>query len=196
MFPVEVIEYQETGKTYDHIINLLRKETFKEHNAFSSVRDLHEDCAFAEPFAFINQCLEDVRSRYGYDCEKFEVSSSWSNFSEPQSNMGHKFHRHSMSYLSGVFYFTEGAPIGFEDPMTPRVMNQIEVLRTDGYEPFHYIAPKPGKLIIFPSWLYHWTKPHTEDFERWNISFNVLPTGKINFNMATDSTAILEIKKS
>ena len=38
--------------------------------------------------------------------------------------------------------------------------------------------------------------PHIDDFERWNISFNVLPTGKINYNMGTDSTANIELKNS
>ena len=87
-----------------------------------------------------------------------------------------------------------GAPVGFEDPVMPRTMNQLEVLRTDGYAPFEYIAPMPGKLLLFPSWLYHWTKPHIDNFERWNISFNVLPTGKINYNVGTDSTANIELK--
>ena len=35
MFPVEVLEYQQTGKTYDGIIELLRNEAFKEHEAYS-----------------------------------------------------------------------------------------------------------------------------------------------------------------
>ena len=194
-FPVEVVEYQQQSTSYDDVIELLRNETFKEHAAFSSVRDLHDDEKFDSTFEFINSCLEDYRQRFNYDCDKLEVSSSWCNYSEPNSGMGHQFHRHSMSFVSGVYYFTGGAAIGFEDPMTPRVMNQIEVLRL-GHAPFHYITPTPGKLIIFPSWLYHWTKPHTDDFERWNISFNALPSGKINFNMATDSTAIIKLEKS
>jgi len=194
MFPVEVLEYQQTGKTYDGIIELLRNEAFKEHEAYSSLANIHKIPHYNEPFEFINECLEDVRTRYSYDCEKFEISSSWCNMSKPNSGMNHKFHRHSMSYLSGIFYMTEGAPVGFEDPVMPRTMNQLEVLRTDGYAPFEYIAPMPGKLLLFPSWLYHWTKPHIDDFERWNISFNVLPTGKINYNMGTDSTANIELK--
>ena len=97
-----------------------------------------------------------------------------------------------MSFLSGIYYFTGGASLGFEDPMTPRVMNQLEVLRFD-YAPFEFIDPLPGKLVLFPSWLYHWTKPHVDNFDRWNISFNVLPTGKINHTMATDSTAHIKL---
>tara|TARA_Y100000389_G_C17471282_1_gene531373 strand:+ start:12604 stop:13218 length:615 start_codon:yes stop_codon:yes gene_type:complete len=195
MFPVEVLEYQNPVETYNDVIESLRTETFRSHEAFSSIRDIHEDPKYTDSFEFIAQCLEDYRVRLGYDCDKFEVNSSWCNYSEPRSGQGHQFHRHSMSFLSGVYYFTHGAPIGFEDPMTPRTMNQLEVLRKDGYMPFHYIDPCPGKLILFPSWLYHWTKPHADDFERWNISFNVLPTGKINFNMATDSTAIIKLGK-
>ena len=193
-FPVEVVEYQESEKDYSSIIDLLRNETFKEHSAFSSIKDLHVDSKYDNVFKFVNECLEDYRTRFKYDCDKLEVSSSWCNYSEPMSGMNHQFHRHSMSFISGVFYFTGGAAIGFEDPVVPRVMNQIEVLRKD-YLPFNFIDPAPGKLILFPSWLYHWTKPHQDNFERWNISFNVLPTGRINYNMATDSTAHIELIK-
>jgi uncharacterized protein (TIGR02466 family) len=190
-FPVDVVEYQHTADLTS-VISLLEAETFKEHSAFSSVKDLHNDLRYSLVFDFINASLEDYRKGFKFDCDQFEISSSWANHSLPNSGQNHKFHRHSMSLLSGVYYFTAGAALGFEDPMTPRVMNQLEVLRFD-YTPFMYIDPAPGKLVIFPSWLYHWTKPHVDNFDRWNIAFNVLPTGKINYNMATDSTAHIQL---
>lgn len=190
-FPVEVVEYRDFADL-SSMIHLLENESFTEHSAFSSVKDLHTDNRYAQVFNFINASLEDYRTRFKFDCDQFEISSSWTNHSLPNSGQNHKFHRHSMSFLSGIYYFTGGASLGFEDPMTPRVMNQLEVLRFD-YAPFEFIDPLPGKLVLFPSWLYHWTKPHVDNFDRWNISFNVLPTGKINHTMATDSTAHIKL---
>ena len=194
MFPVEIAEYQHQVDS-SYAIELLEKERYKEHEAFSSMGNLHENTAYDPIFDLIGKSLEDYRIRFKYDCDNIEVSSSWGNHSLPQSGQNHQFHRHSMSMISGVMYFTNGADIGFEDPMTPRVMNQLEVLRFD-YQPFEFIHPAPGKLILFPSWLYHWTKPHMDDFDRWNISFNAFPTGKINYNMATDSTINITLNKN
>ena len=37
-----------------------------------------------------------------------------------------------------------------------------------------------GKLILFPSWLRHFSGRQLEDFDRWTISFNAFPDGKSN----------------
>ena len=39
----------------------------------------------------------------------------------------------------------------------------------------HYIKPEEGKLIIFPSYLYHQTIPHNTDEERISIAFDITP---------------------
>ena len=42
------------------------------------------------------------------------------------------------------------------------------------------IKAEPGKLILFPSWLKHYSMRQLDKFDRWTISFNVFPTGKVN----------------
>jgi len=195
-FPTEVYEFRKEQIDYTSEIEYLKTtQHFKQHDAQSSYGDLQNDVNLKHIFDFIHEKLEVIRQQYSFDCDKFEVISSWANASEANSGEHHTFHRHSMSYFSGVFYFTEGSVIGFEDPVIPRTMNQLEVLRTDGWTPFNFINPKPGKLIVFPSWLYHWTKPHYENHDRWNIAFNAFPTGKINYSLATDSTANITINR-
>jgi len=61
-----------------------------------------------------------------------------------------------------------------------RSHNQLEIISSE-YENA-LPAPKhtPGTLVIFPSWLLHFTIPHQGDEARANISFNAFPTGAIN----------------
>ena len=110
-FPVEVVEYRDFADL-SSMIHLLENESFTEHSAFSSVKDLHTDNRYAQVFNFINASLEDYRTRFKFDCDQFEISSSWTNHSLPNSGQNHKFHRHSMSFLSGIYYFTGGASLG------------------------------------------------------------------------------------
>ena len=100
-----------------------------------------------------------------------------------------------MSFYSGVYYLTEGASTVFEDPVIHRTQAQIEVLRKD-YNPSEYIIPEPGKLVLFPSWVYHLSQIHLGKNSRYIISFNTMPAGKINYNSAADSKANIEIRNN
>jgi uncharacterized protein (TIGR02466 family) len=97
-----------------------------------------------------------------------------------------------MSFFSAVYYVTDGSPTVFEDPVKHRTEAQLEVLRHE-YAPHHFVEAVPGKLILFPSWLYHSSTPHFGNEDRYVISFNVMPTGAINYNLATDSVANIEV---
>jgi hypothetical protein len=37
------------------------------------------------------------------------------------------------------------------------------------------ITPKPGNVVIFPSYVQHLTLPHTGDNDRITMAFNALP---------------------
>jgi hypothetical protein len=89
-----------------------------------------------------------------------------------------------MSYLSAVYYITDGAPTFFDDPCTPRVYDTLDVWYHDKMENDWGINEKidaeAGKLILFPSWLRHYSGRQMDNYDRWTISFNAFPTGKTN----------------
>jgi hypothetical protein len=89
-----------------------------------------------------------------------------------------------MSYLSAVYYLTPGAPTFFEDPVTPRTSDTLDVFQGDMMERDSGINEKliaeENKLILFPSWLRHYSGRQLENYDRWTISFNVFPCGKVN----------------
>ena len=133
---------------------------------------------------FFDGCLHEYRNQYQLYCDKLDISLCWFNHAPAKSGYGHPLHRHPMSYLSAVYYLTDGAPTIFDDPCTPRVYDTLDVWYHDKMEAELGINEKidaePGKLILFPAWLRHFSGRQMEDFDRWTISFNAFPTGRIN----------------
>ena len=195
-FPVEVFTFENTTIDNGRLIAAVQADPHtpvKTSTNISYTRNLHDRAEFAGLFAWINSCLMQIVNHYQYDCESVAITSSWANLSLANSGQRQNYHRHSMSWLSGVYYLTEGVPTIFEDPVVHRTQAQIEVLRKGWAGPFEHVDMRPGRLVIFPSWMYHATPPHIGPLDRWIISFNSLPAGKINYSSATDSVADLQV---
>jgi uncharacterized protein (TIGR02466 family) len=194
LFPTSFFEFKNPNINNVELVQHFQKysDRMKHGNIISSLHLLHNKPEFLELFDWINSCLEEIRIEEKYDCENFKITNSWFNIALAESNMAIHYHRHSMSFFSGVYYLTEGAPTFFEDPVLHRTQAQIEVLRSE-YAPTEKIFPEPGKLVIFPSWMFHYAAPHVDNFDRYIISFNSLPSGAINYNLATDSVLDISI---
>ena len=41
--------------------------------------------------------------------------------------------------------------------------------------PGHYVRPQPGRLVLFPSYMWHGTEPFTTAESRLTIAFDVVP---------------------
>lgn len=197
LFPTEVFVFR--NNTFDNVKMIEHCEKYgdfvKQSETISSMRNLHDKVELSPLFDWFRQCLEEVRLSCRYDCDSFQITSSWFNRALPQSGMKLNVHRHSMSYFSAVYYLTEGSPTVFEDPVIHRTQAQLEVLRHLDREssPHQPITAEPGKLILFPSWLFHFSAPHVGNNDRYIISFNTMPSGDINYNIASDSVASIKI---
>jgi len=121
-----------------------------------------------------------------------------------------KLHCHSHCQLSGVYYVqvTENTgDIHFRHPAMPRMEYEWNTDKVEYWEDadgnngrkFNQYnscswtyKPVAGQLLIFPSWLEHFTSPNLEkDVERITISFNYhslfLEKGMTRFNEETNS---------
>ena len=92
-----------------------------------------------------------------------------------------------MSYLSGIFYLTKGAPTIFIDPVKDREWGQFHL---DGYPDkdcklFTHLGP--GGLIVFPSYVIHGSEPNYE-VDRFSIAFNTFPQGEFGGQYGCDVT--------
>lgn len=195
LFPTEIFVFNNPAIDNQRLIAELEKLNdveIKKTSTISMIVDLRNHQEFKELFSWFDQCLNSIKEYMKYDCDRLSITSTWFNVALAGYNMFQNVHRHSMSMWSAVYYLTEGSPTEFEDPVIHRTQAQLEVLRFD-YNPFYKVNAEPGKLVIFPSWLYHSSLPHLGDKHRYIISFNCLPDGKINHNLATDSKATLRI---
>ena len=191
LFPVKLREYHkpEDG-IHEHLLEYFKTYPSQPSNfpegVLTSRPDLHkcDNEHVHRLHTWFRECLEEYRNQYQLYCEELVISMSWFNNAPARSGFGHPLHRHPMSYVSAVYYLTEGAPTAFDDPCTPRVYDTLDIHMHKEMEAewgiCDTIDAEPGKLILFPSWLRHFSGRQTEDFDRWTISFNAFPEGKIN----------------
>ena len=87
----------------------------------------------------------------------------------------HVDHVHSEGWISSAFYVdlpsTLDAPeregwIRFGRPPFPT---------RPPIEPFLHVRPEPGRLVLFPSYLWHGTVPFTSDEQRLTVAFDLVP---------------------
>jgi uncharacterized protein (TIGR02466 family) len=105
-----------------------------------------------------------------HSVSKFKLTESW--LTQTLKNEYHHTHSHSISNISGVYYYKTNEKDGdifFETPVF-----QTEISKPFNYLPnrVHY-TPIVGRLILFPGWLKHGTKVNTTDNERISLSFNI-----------------------
>ena len=118
--------------------------------------------AFAEDLAF--------------ELEKpLALDSLWINVL-PEGGV-HGSHIHPHSVISGTTYVAlpEGtSPIRFEDPRLPMMM-AAPTRRKDAprkLQPFVKVAPRPGDVLLWESWLRHEVPMNMAEEERVSVSFN------------------------
>ncbi len=89
-----------------------------------------------------------------------------------------RVHNHPGSHLSGVYYVDVGAPydpngeagqLEFQDP---RGFLNMHPMPGKGIGKSLLVKPKEGKIVIFPSFIFHTALPHKGERERISIAFN------------------------
>lgn len=207
IFPTTIGSFEfgeNTAEVNADIISKLEKEkvidnyngTLLEPNMRSHQTDhyLHKDEKYSTIIDFIKKSVEEYKENFNIDCDRLDITICWGN-KYPAYTQSHQVsHTHRMSYLSGVYFLTTGAPLYFDDPVSLRTENSLEV--TNNLPRRNLFSATPGNLLIFPSWLKHGTVPHSDTFDRWTISFNLLPAGNVNqkSNNSKNPSCILEVK--
>lgn len=151
-----------------------------------------EECEeLVELTEIIETILNGIKDAEVYDADRFEITQMWVN--KTLKYVNHETHWHSNSFYSGVFYLTSGSPIVFYDPVYGRQMSSLNVW-AESTQPAITRDIFPGKLILFPSYLQHKTLPHMEEESRYSISFNSVPSGKINHRSPHTTLSQLNIE--
>ncbi|NNM77630.1 hypothetical protein HJG53_11990 [Sphingomonas sp. ID1715] len=155
-----------------------KEKGYRGYTSYASLNDLpRRDPRFADlarlldkhVAAFARACAFDLAGR------RLKLDSLWVNVLKPGG--AHSGHIHPHSVVSGTLY-VETPPgagaIRFEDPRLPLLMaapprneDAPEERRT-----FVTIAPEPGTILLWESWLRHEVLPSSARTERVSISFN------------------------
>ena len=116
--------------------------------------------------ARINSATSRISEELGYATDHvLKVTTMWSIINPPGN--GNRAHIHPNCIWSGVYYVQapEGAgQIEFTDPRTALIMSQAKHTAKkkrprDCWTKVHF-KPIPGRMLFFPSWLYHGVDPN------------------------------------
>ena len=120
----------------------------------------------------LDQAKQTIRSEFGLGMENM-----WTTV-YPQEGFIPK-HTHPGSTISGVYY-VKAAPqcgnIEFEDPswaLKQSIYFSNSANHTIPNSPQFWVEPQPGRMILFPSYLPHSTKPNKSGEDRIILSFNL-----------------------
>jgi tetratricopeptide (TPR) repeat protein len=112
----------------------------------------------------------------GRRTDAWRFAGSWS--SRLRRSGFHTNHIHGQGWLSSCYYVATPASalasathegwIKFGEPDLP------EPLRSQ-LPPARFEAPRPGRLLLFPSYLWHGTVPFDDEAHRLTVAFDVLP---------------------
>ena len=148
----------------------------------------------APELELVKRELEQLSLEYvhlqGHVVDSVSIGNSWGN--TLKLNEPIHMHTHPNSYVSGVFYLTDGTPLNFHNPLLTEDLFMVRPL-VQWQEDNEYtwqvlkVPIRAGYVILFPSRLKHHVDPSDTDY-RYSIAFNTMPTGPIG-----DSTKELDI---
>mgnify|MGYP003654545224 FL=1 len=128
----------------------------------------------------LNTMCKEVFNEEWLDREPV-LGNMWANIN-PKDGMNQP-HIHPNSLFSGVYYVKSNPQAGRLKIYDPRPGSQIVMPnRKQGKPPKHLwrdanIDPIPGRIIMFPAWLWHSVEPNQSNDLRISISFNFIQHG-------------------
>jgi uncharacterized protein (TIGR02466 family) len=149
-----------------------------------SHNDLHKAPEFAELTKLIDAASVKISADQGYN-EKYTIKATtmWAIINPPGS--ANRAHVHPGCIWSGVYYIQAPRGAGnieFIEPRTAHLMNQPRYKPNTKRAKENWtkvrFEPVPGRMIIFPAWLYHAVDNNTsqevgQKAHRVIISFNL-----------------------
>lgn len=177
--PIYVIDYGDNEIIKSIKLKVLQEEKIFADDMCCSTKDtLHLDPSYTSLLQLLDYDIEHALDDIGVLRDSYNITCMWANISS--KNNRHNMHLHPNSFISGVLYLNSPnncGNIGFRDPRHSMEMLCMEftddsIFRHRTIE----IEPITGRLILFPSWLQHGTRPgEFENDVRISLSFNVMP---------------------
>ena len=174
-FSVPIFMTSVSWKNKDIVI----KETLKQFKDSNQVVGLEGGEEYNELKEIILGFKSELFELLGFDETELEMSRLWVNRFSPGEFI--KPHWHPNSWLSGVYYpyGNSSSPITFLSPLPcPTIAPNVRKTNSYNNEQANY-SFSGESMIIFPSYLRHYTTPVDGKDVRISIAFNLWPKGTL-----------------
>lgn len=123
------------------------------------------------------------------------VINSWCNLGKPGSMVWP--HQHIPVAIACVFYLNSSKEMGnlvLQNPME-QMMAQLPYEMTYSSREFDFeFEATTGKLVMFPGWIKHYTRPNLTNDTRMSLALNVIGVGGINAMLGKDDARTVELR--
>ncbi|TYB89858.1 TIGR02466 family protein [Oceaniovalibus sp. ACAM 378] len=144
----------------------ISRSNFTELGGWHSHNNLHKDKEYSDLTKLIGDATARMSEDMGYaSSHKITIGTMWSIINPPGS--ANRAHVHPGCLWSGVYYIQapEGAGnIEFVEPRTMNLMNQPRFKPNSKRQKEYWtkvrFTPMAGRMLVFPSWLYHAVDPN------------------------------------
>jgi len=127
------------------------------------------DAPIRDYMAAIGTGDDPLRSR---NTGAYRIKGAWSV--RLRASDYHIDHIHPQGWLSSAFYVE--TPTAVERDRQGWLGFGRPIFRTrPALEPERWVRPEPGRLVLFPSYLWHGTAPFSSDETRLSLAFDVVP---------------------
>jgi len=129
------------------------------------------DTPIREHMALLGEGTDPLRRRNTGD---YKIQGAWSV--RLRKDGFHRDHFHPDGWISSAFYVeTPDEALESADREGWIRFGQPPFVTSPPLPPDHFIKPKPGRLVLFPSYMWHGTVPFTTDEARMTIAFDAVP---------------------
>jgi uncharacterized protein (TIGR02466 family) len=130
------------------------------------------DAPIREHMAKLGKGADPLRRRNTLD---YRIQGAWSVRLRP--NGFHHDHVHPKGWLSSAFYVeTPDAALESAEKQGWIRFGQPPFITDPPLPAEHFVRPKPGRLVLFPSYMWHGTVPFTTPETRLTVAFDAVPT--------------------
>ena len=150
------------------------------YKGWHSKTDMHTKPEYKSLVDELMTMCKDVFKEEWLDREP-TLGNMWANIN-PRDGLNQP-HIHPNSLFSGVYYIKSNPQAGRLRIYDPRPGAQIIMpVRKKGKPPRHLwrdanLDPFPGRIIMFPAWLWHSVEPNQSNDIRISVSFNFIQNG-------------------
>ena len=192
---LEHTSFRLTDDEVNVIINDIKSDSFK-YNSGTKSSYLLNDSRLSRVKNFLDKSMNNYVENVVEITNKFVMTQSWATVTKKGEK--HHHHQHPNTIFSSVFYVrSEGVKSGnfVFDFQPSRLMERwMFNFSVKNYNPFNsnsweYVV-NTGDLIMFPAWMYHFTRENKSDEDRIIIGANYFVEGVLGKKFKYDKINI------